>query len=208
VLANALPSGDAEPPAPTSAPPAPDAVPTALAFLEAYATFDADRAIGLLAHDAQISLLIRSIGADGVRGTTRELRSYLAMLEAWRYEHRVTSCDAVGTSDAGTDVRCRFDYDFLGSDRLGLGPYAGSSFDLTVRDGEVVRVSKVWAFDRFAREMWLPFAGWISREHPRDAARMYDDFTHRGVRLDPGSIRRWARHTGEYVRLELADRGS
>lgn len=207
VLPNALPSGDAVPPAPTPAAPAPDAVPTALGFLEAYAAFDGDRAIGFLAHDAQISLLIRSIGADGVRGTTRELRSYLELLEAWRYEHEVTSCDAVGTSDAGTDVRCRFDYDFLGSDRLGLGPYTGSSFDLTVRDGEIVRVSKVWAFDRFAREMWLPFAEWISREHPRDATKMYTDHTHRGVRLDAASIRRWARHTEGYVRLQLTDRG-
>jgi hypothetical protein len=191
-------------PAPSSASTAPaaadrNAVAVARAFLDAYGEGDADRAIGSLSYDAQISLLIRSVGADGVEGTTEELRLYLSLLDAWRYRQEVTSCTATGHSEDGTDVRCAFDYDFLGSDVLGLGPYTGSSFDLTIRGDEVVSVSKFWAFDRFAREVWDPFGDWVGAEHPNDARRMYDDPDRRGVRLDVGSIRRWERHTAGYL---------
>jgi hypothetical protein len=195
-------------PAPSSASTAPaaadrNAVAVARAFLDAYGEGDADRAIGSLSYDAQISLLIRSVGADGVEGTTEELRLYLSLLDAWRYRQEVTSCTATGRSEDGTDVRCAFDYDFLGSDVLGLGPYTGSSFDLTIRGDEVVSVSKFWAFDRFAREVWDPFGDWIAAVRPNDARHMYDDPDRRGVRLDEGSIRRWRRHTADYLRTQL-----
>jgi hypothetical protein len=172
----------------------------ALRFLEGYAAFDAERATASLARDADISLLIRSVGADGVDGTRREFRLFLNLLDAWRYRQAVETCAVTSTLADGTGVRCRFDYDFLGSHALGLGPYTGSSFDLAVQDGEIVFVSKFWAFDRFAREVWDPFAEWVAAEYPNDARRMYDDPDRRGVRLDEASIRRWERHTTEYVR--------
>lgn len=174
-------------------------------FLAAYGDLDAERAIGTLAADADISLLIRSIGATGVEGTVGEFRRYLSMLEAWRYRHEVSSCDERGVTDDAILVRCDFSFDFLGSDRLGLGPYDGGAFDITVRDGRVLQVLKVWAFDRFSREMWEPFAEWVTEAHPRDAGRMYSDPARRGVRLDEGSIRRWERHTATYIRIRLAE---
>ena len=178
-----------------------DAVRVALGFLEAYGTFDADRAIGRLAVDAEISLLIRSIGTDDVEGTAEEFRLLLSMLEAWRYDQTIRTCDADAASGGDTVVRCSFDYDFLGSNEIGSGPYTGSTFELTVRGGEVARVVKAWAFDRFSREMWEPFAGWIVTTHPRAAIRMYEDSTQRGVRLDAESIRLWERHTRGYLRM-------
>ena len=181
------------------------AVPVALAFLEAYGAFDADRAINQLAADAEISLLIRSIGTGDVEGTAEEFRLLLEMLEAWRYDQTIRSCSGNAGADGDTIVRCDFDYDFLGSDEIGSGPYAGSSFELTVRGAEVVGVIKAWAFDRFSREMWQPFAEWIVASHPNDAAKMYEDSTQRGVRLDEASIRLWERHTRGYLRMRRAE---
>jgi len=197
-------------PAPTSAsgPARGDggAATAAAGFLRAYGELDADRAIGFLADDADLSLLVRSIGAEDVEGTEREFRWYVDLLGAWRYQQTLGSCDEIESSDPDTVVRCGFDYDFLGSDDLGLGPYTGSSFDVAVRDGEVVSVSKFWAFDRFSREMWEPFGEWIASAHPGAATRMYQDPSRRGVRLDLGSIRRWARYTDAFVRLKVTQR--
>ena len=177
------------------------AVTTAVGFLDAYGRLDADEAISYLAPDADLSLLIRSVGEDDVDGNLGEFRLLISLLEAWDYQHEIRSCGETETSEVGTVVRCHFDYQFLGSDALGLGPYTGSSFDLLVRDGEIGWMSKVWAFDRFSAEMWQPFATWVSEHYPADAERMYQDHTHRGVRLDEGSIRRWARHTDEYAEV-------
>ena len=47
--------------------------------------------------------------------------------------------------------------------------------------------------------MWEPFAGWVTRAHPQDAAVMYTDS---GARVSEGSIRRWEKRTREYVRLK------
>jgi hypothetical protein len=182
-----------------------DAVRVALGFLEAYGAFDADRAIAQLAVDAEISLLIRSIGTDNVEGTAEEFRLLVSMLEAWRYDQTIRTCDADAASGGDTVVRCSFDYDFLGSDEIGSGPYIGSTFELTVRGGEVARVVKAWAFDRFSREMWEPFARWIVATHPRAATRMYEDSTQRGVRLDAESIRLWERHTRGYLRMRRGE---
>lgn len=199
-LANRFPGADAIPVSAMPAPGTEEAEAVVRGFLAAYADSDAERAIGYLANDAELGLLIRSIGADGVRGTRREFRLYLSMLEAWRYEHEVRVCATTLASSASVVVRCRFDYDFLGSDVVAGGPYTGSSFEVTVSGDEVVRALKVWAFDRFSRQMWEPFARWISRRHPEDAARMYEDHLQRGVRLSRGSIERWERHTAGYIR--------
>ncbi|HLM18433.1 MAG TPA: hypothetical protein VK549_11475 [Acidimicrobiia bacterium] len=183
-----------------------EAAAVAARFLRAYGELDVDRAIDVLADDADLSLLIRSIGADGVEGTVQEFRWYVELLEAWRYRQSLGTCDPLEGSAPDTVIRCGFDYDFLGSDDLGFGPYTGSSVDVTVRDGEVVAVSKFWAFDRFSREMWEPFSEWIAAGHPGAASQMYEDPSRRGVQLDRGSIRRWAHYTDAYVRLKITAR--
>lgn len=179
---------------------APDATARDVAsrFLEAFGAFDADRAIDYLAEDAEISALL--IGTASVEGAEEELRLNLSMLEAQRYEQRLGSCEQTGTLASGTGVRCQFDFHLFGSDELGRGPYSGSYFDLTVRDGEVVQGSVSYEIEEFSPEVWEPFAEWVSTTYPEDATVMYTDASHSGVRLTEESIQLWKQHTREYVK--------
>jgi hypothetical protein len=97
-------------------------------------------------------------------------------------------------------VHCTFDFHLFGSDRLGLGPYGGSSFDLTVRDGEIVRAAASFEVEEFSPQMWEPFEAWVSEVHPEDATAMYEDEAHTGVQLSEESVRLWRRHVREYVK--------
>lgn len=189
-----------QPPAATTAEANAEAIATD--FIEAFGAFDADRAIGYLADDAEISELL--IGTASVEGPEEELRLNLSMLEAQGYEQRVDPCEETGTSVSGTTVRCPFDFHLFGSDEIGRGPYSGSYFDLTVRDGEIVRGSVSYEIERFSPEMWEPFADWVSTTNADDAAVMYTDGTYTGVRISKQSIRLWERHVRAYV--EAVDR--
>jgi hypothetical protein len=42
----------------------------------------------------------------------------------------------------------------------------------------------------------------VSEAYPDDAAAMYEDGTHTGVRLSEESVRLWRRHVNEYVEVE------
>jgi hypothetical protein len=111
----------------------------------------------------------------------------------------LNSCEETGSSASGTLVRCTFDFHAIRSDEIGRGPYRGSFFDLTVRDGKIVRASKTWETEEFSPQMWEPFATWVSTAHPEDAAVMYQDETYGGARLTEESIRLWERRSREYV---------
>lgn len=196
--------GGGEAPA-TDEPPSPaadaDAEEVASSFVEAYGAFDAEEAITYLAPDAAILDLIGSVGAHrGVEGTPEELPLLISLLRAEGYRQTLDSCEAQGDSASGTMVHCTFDFHLFGSDRLGLGPYSGSYFDLTIDDGEIVRASKYWEIAEFSPQMWDPFAEWVSTTYPADAAVMYEDETYTGVRLSEESIPLWERHVREYVR--------
>jgi hypothetical protein len=171
-------------------------------FIEAFGAFDVDGAIGYLAEEADITAIL--IGTASVEGPEEELRLNLSMLQAQAYEQRVDPCEETGTSISGTSVRCPFDFHLFGSDEIGRGPYGGSYFDLTVRDGQIVRGSVSYEIERFSPEMWEPFAEWVSTTHPDDAAVMYTDGTYSGVRISEESIRLWERHIRGYV--EAVDR--
>ena len=87
----------------------------ATGFIEAYGAFDAEQAISYLADDADLA-------AMGV-STPREFRQLIAWLEAQGYQQFVGSCEELASSDAGTRLRCPFDFHSLRSDELGLGPF-------------------------------------------------------------------------------------
>jgi hypothetical protein len=172
----------------------------ASSFVDAYGAFDAEEAITYLADDAAIVELIGSVGAHtGVHGTPEELPLLLSYLEAAGYGQTLDSCEAQSTSSSGTLVHCTFDFHLFGSDRLGLGPYSGSSFDLTVLDGAIVRAHKSFGTEEFSGEMWEPFAAWVSEAYPEDVTEMYEDETQQGIRLSDESVRLWRRHVREYV---------
>jgi hypothetical protein len=161
----------------------------ATSFLEAYGAFDADRAITYLADDADLSGL-------GLQG--QEFPLLLSFLEAQGYKQMLTPCEETSSSASGTIVRCGFDFHLIRSDEIGRGPYSGSYFDLTVRDGEIVRASVYWEIEKFSPQMWEPFAEWVSTTYPKDAAVMYNA-TLSDYRLSEESIRLWDRHSRGYV---------
>jgi hypothetical protein len=160
----------------------------AIGFLEAYGAFDVEQAMTYLADDATIA----SMGGDD------DPRLLLSFLEAQGYEQILGSCEELVSGSFGTDLRCTFDFHAIRSAEIGRGPFSGSYFDLTVRDGKVVRVEQMWAIEEFGPQMWDPFNKWVSKAHPRDAAVMYTDGCC-NARLTKESIRLWDRHTRGYV---------
>ena len=171
----------------------------ATSFLQAYGSFDADQAVAYLADDADISGLMTSVGAQGIQGTQGEFRLLIALLEAQGYKQTHISCEELGSLASGTRVSCTSDYHNFRSDEVGRGPFSGVSFDLTVRDGEIVRARKEFGIEEFSPQMWEPFASWVSKAYPEDVAVMYEGDS--GVRLTEESIRLWERHTREYVEI-------
>lgn len=178
---------------------APAAEEVATSFVEAFGAFDAEQAVSYLGADADISALISSVGAQGVEGTPEEFRLLLSLLEASGYEQTLNSCEELGSSASGTGVSCTFGYHNFGSDEIGRGPFSGSSFFLTVRDGEIVQARMDFGIEEFSPQMWEPFAAWVSKTYPEDAAVMYGDGTYSGMRLTEESIGLWERHTRAYV---------
>ena len=179
--------------------PEPTAEEVATGFLDAYGAFDADRAIAYLANDADIVGLMTAVGTQSVDGTVREFRLLLSYLEAMGYEQTLGPCDQVTSSASGTSLRCTFDYHALRSDEIGLGPFDGSYFFLTVVDGRITQASKFFAIEEFSVQVWEPFSGFVSTTYPEDAAVMYVNDTYDEVRLTEASIRLWEKHTREYV---------
>ena len=174
-------------------------VEVATSFLEAYGAFDADQAITYLADDAEISKLIGSVGAQGVEGTREEFRLLVSFGEATGYKQTGISCEELGTSASGTGVLCTSDYHNFGSDQIGRGPFSAVSVELAVRDGEIVQARQDFGTEEFSTQMWEPFARWVSKAYPEDAAVMYEDGGTSGVRLTEESIRLWERHIQGYV---------
>jgi hypothetical protein len=168
-------------------------------FVEAYGAFNVEQAIVHLADDADISGLVGSLGAQGLQGTRGELRSLSSLLQAMGYVQVLDSCEETESSASETNVRCRFAFHLLGSSEFGRGPFRGSSFDLTVRDGEIAAASLSFEIEKFSPQMWEPFARWVSTTHPEDATVMYEDATYSGTRLTDRSIRLWDRRVRQYV---------
>jgi len=160
----------------------------ATGFVEAYGAFDVEQAMTYLADDATIAVL----------GAQDDLRLLSSWLEATGYQQIVDPCEGVGNSASGS-IRCTFAFHALRSGELGRGPFGGSSFDLVVRDGKIVHASQDWEIEKFSPQVWEPFANWVSTVHPKDAAVMYQDDSHSGVRLTEESIRLWELRTREYV---------
>jgi hypothetical protein len=160
----------------------------ATGFVEAYGAFDVEQATTYLADDATIAVL----------GAQDDLRLLSSWLEATGYQQIVDPCEGVGNSASGS-IRCTFAFHALRSGELGRGPFRGSSFDLVVRDGKIVHASQDWEIEKFSPQVWEPFANWVSTVHPKDAAVMYQDDSHSGVRLTSESIRLWDLRTREYV---------
>ena len=163
----------------------------ATGFLEAFGAFDAERARTYLADFADITGMTEGKGVEGLSLMT-------SFLEAQGYEQTITSCVA-STFASDTNVHCEFDFHAIRSDEIGLGPFSGSYFDVTVRDGEISRASMFWEIEKFSPQMWEPFRDWVSATYPKDFAVMYIEGGS-NFRLTEESIRLWEQRTREYVK--------
>jgi hypothetical protein len=104
----------------------------ALRFLDALAAFDAEKAMSYVADDADITGIINpQVPAD-----TEGLSLMLSMLEASGSNLIIRSC-ATAALASDTSVVCDFDFHLIRSDEIGRGPFSGSYFVFTVRDGAI-----------------------------------------------------------------------
>jgi hypothetical protein len=177
-------------PATTEAPAAVAAEEVAREFLDAYGAFDADLAMTYLTDD----FFSKWRPAE-------EFRLEIAHFEAIGYQQMINNCELRNASASDISFRCGFDLHAIRSDEIGRGPYTDNYWDLTIRDGEIISAEWSWAYraNGFSREMWEPFAEWVSTEYPEDAAVMYTDGTHTAQLLSDESIRLWDQHTREYA---------
>jgi hypothetical protein len=167
----------------------------ATSFVEAYSAFDADTAATYLAADADFTL----DEAHDLAG----LRASSAWAEATGFKRMFGPCESQASSSSGTWVRCTYDFHGIRSDEIGLGPYSGSWFDLTVLDGKIVSVSDYIPFltNGFDSEMWGPFADWVAETYPDDVAIMYIEGRQTMNRMTEESIALWEQRTREYVEV-------
>jgi hypothetical protein len=179
------------------------AVDVAQGFVDAYGAFDTERAMTYLADAADVRGLVRAYNEE-LEGTMDQLPLVLAWLEAIGHEQMLDSCAEQSSSAAGLVLRCTYDFHSFGSDERGLGPYHGSFFDLTVRDGEIVRAAGNVEISEFSPQMWEPFFYWMDANHPDDAEVMYIP-SGNGARFTEESIRLWEQHIREYVAAETAE---
>ena len=178
-------------------------VEVARSFLDAFGSFDAERAMTYMAHDADPK------GMEGFpEQGSKSLSMLTSFLEAFGWKQTITSCEALEAAlPTDTTVVCAFDYQGLRSDELDRGPFSGSEFVITVRGSEIVKASWYWNIQKFHVQMWDPFILWISKTYPEDVAVMYED-GQTNFRLSPESIRLWDQHSREYVKEMLATNGA
>jgi hypothetical protein len=170
--------------------------PVALAreFLDAYGSFDADRALSYLTTDA-----IAQGAVEEDRTTPEQLRLGIASERALGYKQTINGCEHQGNSASGVSLRCAFDMHAIRSDEIGLGPYTGNYWSLTVRDGKIISAQREVEFmaSGFSDQIWEPFHAWVSIEYPNDVVAMYTDES--DERATEDSNRLWEQRTAEYV---------
>jgi hypothetical protein len=174
-------------------------------FLAAFGAFDPKAAMTYVADDADLRWIIEPPAPANEKGLSQEL----ALLEAQRVQLTITWCQAAPFGSA-TSVVCGFDFHAIASDVLGLGPFTGSTFVFTVRDGEIVKAASNSNLKQFRSQMRAPFAEWVAATYPRDFHVMYntgsipqnpEGFRQVRGRLTEESMRLWRLHIPEYVEV-------
>ena len=185
-------------PAATTVAPDPDASAAeaeaiARGFLDAYAAYDADRALTYLSDDAFPESF----------ESPEALRQELAFFEAQPYKVTILDCEPQDETAAGIIVRCPFEFHFLRSDEIGVGPFGDNYWDLTVRDGKIVSSHETIPFvTNGMNTMWTSFGNWVSAAYPEDAAVMFTDGISTAVHSEE-SARLWALRSQDFVQAVL-----
>ena len=162
----------------------------AAGFLQAYGSYDADRAIGYLADDA--------LTADWP--SPEGLRSDLSWNEAVGWTELRSPCQKTGVDGATVELRCGYQVHALGSDELGRGPFGDSYWSLHVRDGLIVYASPQipCGSNGFSAEMWEPFLAFVDASYPGDADVMYNE-NRTDAAITSESLQLWTQHIADYV---------
>jgi hypothetical protein len=189
-------------------------VPIAQEFVDAVGHFDADAAISYMSDNATVKGDLIAPGSNAAE----QLRLTLAHYRAAAYKQSFDDCVYVGTSvpgwmAAGASVRCAFDMQAIRSDEIGLDPYKGNVWRITVRDGKIVSALQniPYGTNGFRDQIWAPFATWISTNHPDDVLTMYPNNAYkRGSHccsltaaplFTEDSNRLWEQRSAEYVAI-------
>ncbi len=189
VLVPGLRGGDEAGPStsPAAVVPATD---VATGFLDAYAAFDRPLATSYLVDE--------NAGSDGWRALNR-------WFEAVGFTLQLESCEEGATTSAGVHVDCPFAFQALGSQDLGLGPFGDSTYSFVVEDGKIISGGMDLEFESngFSKQVWEPFAAWVSERHPQDAAVMYLDWPDMNQQAySAKAIELWHARTLEYVETQ------
>jgi hypothetical protein len=179
----------------------PSAVDVADGFVAAYGAGDADAVVAALTDDFVGGIQVGDIGR-----TPREIGLVLSLSEAQGVQQIVReSCAEVDRSSAGVVVRCPFDSHGFGSAEIGLGPYTGHWWELTVRDGEIVAARMQFNLvEQMIQQTIDPFGRWVETNHPEDIQSMYTNGDLTDFRLGEESARLFAQHLDEYVAEQAA----
>ena len=162
-------------------------------FMDAVASYDADRAASYLADDAGIQLRTSTVDAAS---TSRQLRWNRAV--GFRLIPR--GCELESVSAPAATVACAYDVHGLGSERLGRGPFTDNVLRLTVVDDEIVSGVEEWGSDEFETTMWEPFTAWLLSNRADEAAFMFaDPPSATRPALTERSASLWARNVDRYV---------
>ena len=155
-------------------------------YVDAYAHYDRARLKSVL-------------GGDALTNWRTTLGTYNRADEAIEFTILPGHCSPQPSSSTDTSVTCTFNMQGLGSEQLGLGPYANNDFGIVVRDGKVVEAEMHFDYGNngFAGQMWEPFVAWVTRNYPEDIPKMLDG--NANALPDATSIKLWHRHIREYV---------
>jgi hypothetical protein len=162
-------------------------------YLRAAASYDLPRAASYLSESA----LADWGGLEGWRSA--QLWNQAVLFEM---EPGTCRASAAGQPELSR-VECPYAFHSLGSEQLGLGPFDGSSYQFTVRDGEIVKLADDFEFiiNAYSKQVWEPFATWVADNHPQDFEVMYDE----GVMVTTDeSIALWHEHAFGYIAARLA----
>jgi hypothetical protein len=181
-------------------------------FVNAVGRFDADAAISNLSDDASVKGDLIAPGSNAAE----QLRLTLAHYRAAAYKQSFDDCVYVGTTvpgwmAAGASVSCAFDMQAIRSEEIGLDPYTGNVWRITVRDGKIVSALQniPYGANGFRDQIWVPFATWMSTYHPGDVLTMFPNDAYKRGRLccagaaaplyTEDSNRLWEQRSAEYV---------
>jgi len=163
-------------------------------FLEAFGAFDAQAAGTYVADGATTEAIVTE--------DVQDYRQAIELYKAWGYVQQLGTCQQVSATASALQVQCPFTYHLLGSNELGVGPFEGNAFMVTIDNatGLITDVTSTRNSTDFMVAVAEPFTAWLRATHPDAAATMTADGN---PSLSPESLALWEQYRHEYVQHVL-----